>query len=151
MSKKWKVLVLNGPNLGRLGLRQPEIYGSESLEDTLTELARSAETLNVEIEGRQSNHEGDLLDWIGKAADEGFSGILLNAGAYTHTSVALYDAITGVDVPVVEVHISNPDAREAFRSESRIAAACVARVAGFGRASYRIALDGLVQLLGKNS
>lgn len=150
MSQKLKVLILNGPNLGRLGLRQPEIYGHETLEETLSQLAVSADALSVETEARQSNHEGDLLDWIGTAADEGFSGILLNAGAYTHTSVALHDAISGTDLPVVEVHISNPDAREDFRKKSHIAAVCVARVAGFGRDSYRVALEGLVQLLRKN-
>src|SRR5690606_25199919 len=96
---------------------------------------------------RQSNHEGELIDWIGSAGDDGFAGILFNPGAYTHTSYALYDAIRGSDLPVVEVHISNPDAREPFRRESKVAPACLGRVAGFGPGSYVLALDGLLDFL----
>lgn len=139
-----QILVLNGPNLGRLGKREPQIYGKESLDDILVALSTKGLALNVGVTGRQSNHEGDLIDWIGAAEDEGFSGILFNPGAFTHTSYALYDAIKGSALPVVEVHISNPDAREAFRRESKIAPACMGRVAGFGAASYTLALEALV-------
>jgi 3-dehydroquinate dehydratase-2 len=139
-----KLLVLNGPNLGRLGKREPHIYGSKTLDDIIDELAKSAKSQGASIEGRQSNHEGDLIDWIGSAEDEGFSGILFNPGAFTHTSYALFDCIKGASIPVVEVHISNPDAREEFRRESRVAPACLGRVAGFGHASYTLALTGLI-------
>lgn len=142
-----RILVLNGPNLARLGKREPEIYGRKTLEDVVDELARQGSVLGVAIEARQSNHEGDLVDWIGSAKDAGFRGILLNPGAYTHTSYALFDAIRGSDVPVVEVHISNPEAREAFRAESRVAPACLGKVAGFGTASYGVALGALVDHL----
>ncbi len=146
-STELKILVLNGPNLGRLGKREPEIYGSRTLDDILDGLEVSARGMKSAIEGRQSNHEGDLLDWIGTAQEEGFAGILINPGAYTHTSYALYDAIKGAGVPVVEVHISNPEARESFRRESRVAPACLGKVAGFGHASYEIALGALLNHL----
>lgn len=107
----------------------------------LVEGAARAES--IEVTCRQSNHEGDLVTWIGGARDEGFDGIVLNAGAYTHTSIALYDAIKASIAPTVEVHLSNPDARESFRRRSRIAAACVGRVSGFGPASYVLGLLGL--------
>jgi len=140
-----KFLVLNGPNLGRLGKREPEIYGRTTLPEAMAALGQLAEALGVSIEHRQSNHEGDLLDWIGSASDTGFSGILINPGAFTHTSYALYDAVRGSGLPVVEVHISNPESREEFRRESKIAAACLGKVAGFGIASYGLALRGLVE------
>jgi 3-dehydroquinate dehydratase-2 len=139
-----QVLVLNGPNLGRLGKREPEIYGSQTLDDILDALAIQAQARSATVTGRQSNHEGDLIDWIGAAEDEDFAGILFNPGALTHTSIALYDAIKGSSLPVVEVHISNPDAREPFRRESKVAPACLGRVAGFGAASYGLALDALL-------
>lgn len=142
-----KLLVLNGPNLGRLGKREPHIYGHQTLDDILDELAQVASGLGASIEGRQSNHEGDLIDWVGSAEDEGFSGILINPGAYTHTSYALYDAIKGAGILAVEVHISNPEKREEFRRESRVAPACLGKVAGFGPASYKLALSGLVEHL----
>lgn len=146
-STELKILILNGPNLGRLGKREPEIYGSRTLDDILDELERFGSGLAATIEGRQSNHEGDLLDWIGAAQEEGFAGILINPGAYTHTSYALYDAIKGCGLPVVEVHISNPEARESFRRESRVAPACLGKVAGFGTASYSVALGALLNHL----
>lgn len=142
--KPMRILVINGPNLARLGKREPEIYGSKTLDDINAELAELAGSLNARVEGRQSNHEGDLVGWIGDAEDEGFSGILINPGAYTHTSYALYDAIRGSALPTIEVHISNPEAREAFRAESRVAGACLGKVAGFGTRSYHLALRGLV-------
>jgi 3-dehydroquinate dehydratase II len=141
------VLVLSGPNLDRLGRREPHIYGSVTLAELHARLEARASARGAQVDCRQSNHEGALIDWIGDAADGAAQGILLNAGALTHTSYALYDALKGAGVPAVEVHVSNPDAREDFRRESRIAPACVARVAGFGVASYELALDGLLALL----
>lgn len=143
-----KILVLSGPNLGRLGKREPDIYGRQTLADIHDSLVDLGRELGVIVEGRQSNHEGELIDWLGCAEEEGYEGVLFNPGAYTHTSYALYDAIRGAGVPVVEVHISNPDAREPFRRRSRVAPACVGRVAGFGGASYALALRGLVSQLG---
>jgi 3-dehydroquinate dehydratase II len=142
-----KVLVLSGPNLDRLGTREPHIYGKTTLPEIHALLADIAAEHQASVECRQSNHEGDLVTWIGKAGDEGFAGILLNAGAYTHTSYALHDAIKGSPLPVIEVHLSNPEAREAFRHVSVIAAACVAKVAGFGADSYRTALEALLRRL----
>ena len=140
-----KILVLSGPNLDRLGTREPHIYGKTTLAEIHASLADVARPLRASVDCRQSNHEGDLVTWIGKASDEGFAGILLNAGAYTHTSYAIHDAIKGSPLPVVEVHLSNPEAREAFRHVSVIAAVCVAKVAGFGADSYRTALEALLR------
>lgn len=142
-----KLLVLSGPNLDRLGTREPHIYGHTSLQQIHDGLAVRAKDLGASVECRQSNHEGDLVGWIGSAADDGFSGIVINAGSYTHTSYAVHDAIKGSPLPVVEVHISNPEARESFRHVSVIAAACVAKVAGFGPDSYRTALEALIRRL----
>jgi 3-dehydroquinate dehydratase-2 len=143
-----RVLCLSGPNLQLLGTREPEIYGKETLARLHERLNARARELGVTIDCRQSNHEGTLCDWIAEAK-EGFDAILLNAAAYTHTSLALYDAIKSVAVPCVEVHISNPETREAYRHVSRIAAACVGRVAGFGGDSYLLALDGIVAYLAR--
>ena len=140
------VLVLSGPNLQLLGTREPEIYGSETLADVHRRLVTRGKELGVAVTGRQSNHEGELCDWIGKARGA-FDGILLNAAAYTHTSLAIFDALKAVPVPCIEVHISNPEAREAYRQHSRIAAACIAKVSGFGTDSYVLALEGLVRYL----
>ena len=144
---KSKILVLSGPNLDRLGTREPHIYGHTTLQQLHDGLLARGKELGVSVECRQSNHEGDLVGWIGSANDDGFAGILINAGAYTHTSYAIHDAIKGSPLPVVEVHISNPEAREAFRHVSVIAAACVAKVAGFGPDSYRTALEALLRRL----
>lgn len=143
-----RVLCLSGPNLQLLGTREPEIYGKETLPRLHERLAARARELGVTIDCRQTNHEGTLCDWIAEAR-ENFDAILLNAAAYTHTSLALYDAIKAVEVPCVEVHISNPETREAYRHVSRIAGACVARVAGFGGDSYLLALDGIVAYLAR--
>jgi 3-dehydroquinate dehydratase II len=142
-----KVLVLSGPNLDRLGTREPQIYGHTTLAQIHDGLAVTAKSLGASVECRQSNQEGDLVGWIGSAGDDGFAGILLNAGSYTHTSYAIHDAIKGSPLPVVEVHISNPEAREAFRHVSVIASACLAKVAGFGADSYRTALEALLRRL----
>ena len=139
------ILVLNGPNLNRLGLREPGIYGSTTLADIERLCERTAASLGVSVECAQSNTEGTLVDRIHDAADRGLRGIAFNAGAYTHTSIALHDAIRSVDVPVVEVHISNVHAREPFRHHSMIAAACRGVVCGFGATSYVLALHALAE------
>jgi 3-dehydroquinate dehydratase II len=145
--KKSQILVLSGPNLDRLGTREPHIYGHTTLPQIHEGLVAHGKELAASVECRQSNHEGDLVGWIGSAGDDGFAGILINAGAYTHSSYAIHDAIKGSSLPVVEVHISNPEAREGFRHVSVIAAACVAKVAGFGPDSYRTALEALLRRL----
>jgi 3-dehydroquinate dehydratase-2 len=141
-------LVLSGPNLQLLGTREPAIYGKETLADIHRRLADRARELGVTVEAFQSNHEGALLDRIGGARGV-FDGLLLNAGALTHTSLALFDAIKAVGLPCVEVHLSNPEAREAYRHESKVAPACIAKVSGFGGDSYLLALEGLVRWLGR--
>jgi 3-dehydroquinate dehydratase-2 len=148
MTASRQILCISGPNLQLLGTREPEIYGKDTLADIHARLAVRARELAVGLVARQSNHEGTIVDWIGDAPKEGFAGLLLNPGAYTHTSLAIYDALRSVGLPCVEVHLSNPDAREAFRRRSRVARACLGRVAGFGAHSYELALDGLVRALG---
>jgi len=140
--------VLSGPNLQLLGTREPKIYGKETLADIHGRLQDRARELGVSVEAFQSNHEGALLDRIG-AAGGTFDGLLLNGGALTHTSLALFDAIKAVGLPCVEVHLSNPEAREAYRHESKVAPACIAKVSGFGGDSYLLALEGLVRWLGR--
>lgn len=143
----FRVLVLSGPNLQLLGAREPEIYGTETLADIHARLKKRGRELDCTVTTRQSNHEGDLCDWIG-AARKSSDGILLNGAAYTHTSLAIFDALKAVSpLPCVEVHISNPEAREAYRHASRIAPACIAKVSGFGSDSYLLALEGLVRYL----
>ena len=138
-----RILVVHGPNLNLLGSREPGLYGSDTLAAIDAELAQQAQRLGASLSSFQSNHEGALVDRIQLARGEE-DGILINAGAYTHTSIALSDALKAVRLPAVEIHISNPDAREAFRRRSRIAAACLGRVAGFGGTSYLLALEGLL-------
>jgi 3-dehydroquinate dehydratase-2 len=140
------VYVLNGPNLNRLGKREPEIYGSQTLDDIGTMLAERARALGMSIAMHQSNHEGALVDWLHEAEDSGAHAVLLNAGAYTHTSIALLDAIRSIKVPVIEVHLSNPHAREEFRHTSWVGMAAKATVAGFGAKSYLLALEGAAAL-----
>ncbi|MBD5224449.1 MAG: 3-dehydroquinate dehydratase [Bacteroidales bacterium] len=139
-----KILIINGPNLNLLGVREPEIYGRVSMDDYLKALA--VDYPNVDIDYFQSNHEGELVDRLQEAGfDESLHGIILNAGAYTHTSLALYDAIKAIERPVVEVHISNPQARaEEIRHRSLIAPACRGTIAGFGMDSYRLAIESLL-------
>lgn len=137
--------VLHGPNLGHLGRREPERYGRESLADLDARIARHGTDLGVEVECRQSNHEGDLIDWL---LEEGVDGVLLNAGAFAHTSLAIADAVRAIaPVPVIEVHLTNTVAREAIRHAAVVGAACAARVEGFGGDSYLVGLEGLVRLL----
>jgi 3-dehydroquinate dehydratase-2 len=147
----WVVSVLSGPNLDRLGTREPQIYGSVTLADIHARLTVLAGELGGQVVGRQSNHEGQLVDWLWEALDLGHGGVLINPGAYTHTSYALYDAIKGIGLPVVEVHLSNPEAREPFRSRSLVAPVCVGRVAGFGPDSYELALRALAPRLAQRA
>ena len=146
-----RVLVVSGPNLDRLGRREPAIYGTETLAEIHARVEEAARRQGAEAAFFQSNGEGELVSAVGGAGDRGFDGILLNAGAYTHTSIALYDAIKASGLPVVEIHLSNPDAREPFRRRSRIAPVCVARVAGFGGGSYVLGLLGLLERLAGGS
>jgi 3-dehydroquinate dehydratase-2 len=144
-----RVLCLSGPNLQLLGSREPEVYGTATLGEIHARLEARGRELGAAVDARQTNHEGTLVDWIGKARASGFAGVLLNPGAYTHTSIAIHDAVKAVALPCVEVHLSNPDAREAFRRRSFIARACVGRVAGFGADSYVLALEGLLRVLSR--
>jgi 3-dehydroquinate dehydratase-2 len=140
------IYVLNGPNLNLLGLREPEIYGSETLDDLGERLEVHAKELGVAIDMRQSNHEGHLIDWLHEANAKGAKAVLLNAGGFTHTSVALHDAIKAIAVPVIEVHLSNPQARESFRRRSLVASAAKGSIAGFGALGYELALDAAARL-----
>jgi 3-dehydroquinate dehydratase-2 len=141
------VLVLSGPNLDRLGTREPSVYGTTTLPEIHIRLAEVAREQRAKVVGRQSNHEGDLVGWIGGARGDGFDGIVINPAAYSHTSIAILDALRAAEVPAVEVHLSNPDAREPFRRRSLTARACIARVAGFGARSYELGLLGLLGVL----
>lgn len=140
------VFVLNGPNLNLLGLREPEIYGSDTLDDIAGLLEDRGQALGLEIDMRQSNHEGHLVDWLHEAQASGAKAVLLNAGAYTHTSVALHDAIKSIKTPVIEVHLSNPHTREAFRHKSYVGMAAKGTIAGFGKNSYLLALEAAALL-----
>jgi 3-dehydroquinate dehydratase-2 len=140
------VYILNGPNLNLLGLREPEIYGHETLDDIAGRLEDRARALGLEIEMRQSNHEGHLVDWMHEAQATGARAIVLNAGAFTHTSIALYDAIKSITTPVIEVHLSNPVAREDFRHKSYVGMAARGSIAGFGAFGYLMALEAVAQL-----
>lgn len=143
-----RILVLSGPNLQLLGRREPEIYGTTTLAQIHDRLNEIAKPRGVAIDARQSNHEGDLVTWLGESKIDGFNGVLINPGAFTHTSIALLDAAKACALPVIEVHLSNPDARENFRRRSWIARACLGRVAGFGPRSYELALQGMFDHLG---
>lgn len=140
------VYVLNGPNLNLLGLREPEIYGSDTLDDIAARLEDRARALDLVIDMRQSNHEGHLIDWLHEAQAAGAVAVLLNAGAFTHTSIALHDAIRSIRTPVIEVHLSNPHAREAFRHTSFVGMAAKGSIAGFGAHSYELALEAAARL-----
>ncbi|MGC1269635.1 MAG: type II 3-dehydroquinate dehydratase [Croceibacterium sp.] len=140
------VFVLNGPNLNLLGTREPEIYGADTLDDIAGRLEDLGQKLGLTVDLRQSNHEGHLVDWLHEAQADGAKAVLLNAGALTHTSIALYDAIKGIRTPVIEVHLSNPHRREDFRHHSYVGMAAKATVAGFGAMSYELALEAAARL-----
>lgn len=141
-----RVLLLNGPNLNLLGLREPGLYGAQTLAQIEADLQQQASGLGVSLETFQSNHEGALVDRIHAARGE-VDAILINAGAFTHTSIALRDALLGVAIPFVELHLSNVHAREPFRQQSYLADKALGVISGFGPASYRLALQGIVERL----
>lgn len=136
--------ILNGPNLNRLGMREPGIYGPVTLAGIEERTRERGTERGFEVSFRQSNHEGELVDWLHEAADS--AGIVLNAGAYTHTSVALHDAIRSIEAPVIEVHLSNVFAREAFRHQSLLSAVAKGVICGFGVESYLLAIDAIAGL-----
>jgi 3-dehydroquinate dehydratase-2 len=140
------IYVLNGPNLNLLGLREPAIYGHDTLDDIAGRLDDRARALGLTVDLRQSNHEGHLIDWLHEAQAEDARAVLLNAGAYTHTSIALYDAIKAITTPVIEVHLSNPHTREAMRHKSYVGMAAKGTIAGFGAQSYLLALEAAAAL-----
>lgn len=141
-----KLLIVNGPNLQLLGRREPEVYGASDLDSVAAGLASVAAELGVVVECRQSNHEGDIVDWLGSASGE-FDGVIINPAGYTHTSVAIRDALSACGLPAVEVHISNVHAREDFRHRSLTAPVCVGQIAGLGTDGYEWALRALVRRL----
>lgn len=138
------IYILNGPNLNLLGKREPEIYGHETLQDVQTRCEKRAEALGLKIEFRQSNEEGELVDWIQEARARG-SGLIVNAGAYTHTSVAMLDALLASEIPCVEVHLSNIFRREEFRQHSYISQGAIGIICGFGVKGYELALEALAE------
>jgi 3-dehydroquinate dehydratase-2 len=140
------IFVLNGPNLNLLGLREPEVYGDDTLDDIAGQLEDRARELDCTIDMRQSNHEGHLIDWLHEAQAKGAKAVLLNPGGYTHTSVALHDAVKAITTPVIEVHLSNPHARESFRHRSFVGRAARGTVAGFGALSYMLALEAAARI-----
>jgi 3-dehydroquinate dehydratase-2 len=141
-----RVLVLNGPNLNLLGTREPDVYGSTTLQDVEQTMQALAKQLGATVECRQSNQEGQLIDWLHDARDS-FDGVVMNPGGLTHTSISLRDAITACGLPTVEVHISNTAARESFRHQSLTAAVCIGSVIGFGKNSYTLGLRALIDYL----
>ncbi|MDC0886829.1 type II 3-dehydroquinate dehydratase [Altererythrobacter sp.] len=140
------IFILNGPNLNLLGTREPEIYGHQTLADIEAMCAEKAGALGLETIFRQSNHEGELVDWLHEARERGAKAVLLNAAAYTHTSIALLDAIKAIGVPVIEVHLSNPETREEFRHLSYVGMAAAVTVQGLGAQSYITALEHAAKL-----
>ena len=140
------IFILNGPNLNRLGKREPEIYGSETLDDLTALLSERAEQLGVTLDVRQSNHEGHLIDWLHEAEDFGAKAVIINPGGYSHNSVALHDAVASISTPVIEVHLSDPDTRESFRQSDLVALAATKVFKGQGVKSYIEALDAAARL-----
>jgi 3-dehydroquinate dehydratase-2 len=140
------VLILNGPNLNMLGTRQPEVYGRETLDDIALACQKHGQSLGLEVDFRQSNHEGELVTWIQQARGTK-QGLILNAAAYTHTSVAILDALLASEVPTVEVHLSNIHQRETFRHQSYVSKAARGMICGFGSHGYILALDALARIL----
>ena len=142
-----KILIIHGPNLNLLGEREPDIYGKTTLKEINTLLEKIAQKEGVSLEFLQSNHEGEIVDAIGKAKANQFQAILINPAAYTHTSVAIRDAVAAVNIPTIEVHLSNIYAREEFRHKSLIAPACHGQITGFGVNSYVLGLQAAIQLI----
>lgn len=140
------VFVLNGPNLNLLGSREPEVYGRDTLDDIAAMLSDRARELGVALDLRQSNHEGHLIDWLHEAAASGARAVILNAGGYTHTSVALRDAVRAIAVPVIEVHLSDPAKREPFRHTNFLSDVCMRSITGLGAQGYILALDAAAAL-----
>lgn len=141
-----RILLINGPNLNRLGKREPAHYGTTTLNDIEKGLQKQAEELQVELSCFQSNHEGDIIDKLHEAEDNGVNGIMINPGAFTHYSYAIRDAIAGIDVPVIEVHISNIHARESFRHQSVTAPVSAGQIVGLGVQGYNLALQAIVNI-----
>jgi 3-dehydroquinate dehydratase-2 len=146
MADTRKIYVLNGPNLNLLGVREPEIYGYDTLDDIAERMKDAAERAHVAIDFRQSNHEGVLIDWLHEARAESAHAVILNPGGLTHTSVALLDAIKSISLPVIEVHLSNPHTREPFRHKSYVGMGAKGTIAGFGAMSYMLALEAALEL-----
>ncbi len=146
MAKTPKILILNGPNLNLLGTREPEIYGTATLADVEKQCRNRAKALGLTVDCRQSNTEGELVDWI-QVARDGTAGIIINPGAYTHTSVAILDALLAVGLPVIEVHLSNTHKREDFRQHSYVSRAAEGVICGFGVHGYLMALEAMAALL----
>jgi 3-dehydroquinate dehydratase II len=140
------IFVLNGPNLNLLGMREPEIYGTDTLDDIAGRLEDMAQAAGADIDFRQSNHEGHLIDWLQEAGAVGAKAVLLNAAGFTHTSIAIHDAIKAITVPVIEVHLSEPKNREEFRHISFVGMAAHACISGHGAKSYELALDAALQV-----
>lgn len=143
------ILVINGPNLNLLGIREPGVYGSDSLQEIQSEIIAETKALNIDVEFYQSNYEGGIIDALHNAMSDA-DGVVLNAGAYTHYSYAIRDAIKAIKIPVVEVHMSNVDSREEFRHVSVIAPVCKGSIAGFGKFSYILGIRAVVNLLTEN-
>ena len=146
MNKTIKILVINGPNLNMLGIREPDIYGRKTYKDLVAFIQEAAKELNIEVDVRQSNHEGVIIDWIQEALGK-FDGIVINPAAYTHTSIGIMDALKAVALPAVEVHISDISTREEFRHISYASKACIATIAGHGFDGYRMALEKSKEVL----
>ena len=144
------IFVLNGPNLNLLGTREPEIYGHDTLEDIAAMVAEAGGARGLATEFRQSNHEGQLLDWLHEARQRNAAAVILNAGAYTHSSIALHDAVKAISIPVIEVHLSNPHAREKFRHQSYISPVAAGVIVGFGAWGYLLALDAAALMMQGN-
>lgn len=140
-----KVIIINGPNLNLLGTREKDVYGTETLEEIAKKVLVEGERLNVDVDFVQSNHEGEIIDKIHEARGK-YDAIIINPGAYTHYSIAIRDAVKGVEIPTIEIHLSNVHAREEFRSKSVIAPVCVGQISGFGSASYILGLNAAALL-----